>query len=287
MQKIYSDTDLDNIPFSETIYSHGGVASNRPLLMIEPSYKINGEDKTRTQNRSVRASGEQDSKSTARTTPDTKGDATSGPEYKARDKPTSDTKADAKIGETPNSDTKEDPKVAAAASLPDPKEGENAVVKPASKPVSKTDSKSDAKVVPSVSDSSTQKMSGGKQPKSSSSGNVMHKSNIPLVSSSESRVDKSGGLPTTRSRLEGERMPSPVGQPPTSRPILEDNIVLGVALEGSKRTLPIDEGMATPASHGEGKEMAASRNGNGTSNPEKDKKDGEVPTAPSSTSGTQ
>jgi MscS family membrane protein len=28
-----------------------------------------------------------------------------------------------------------------------------------------------------------------------------------------------------------------------SRPAFEDNIVLGVALDGSKRTLPIDEGM--------------------------------------------
>jgi MscS family membrane protein len=27
-----------------------------------------------------------------------------------------------------------------------------------------------------------------------------------------------------------------------SRPVFEDNIVLGVALEGSKRTLPIEEG---------------------------------------------
>jgi MscS family membrane protein len=37
----------------------------------------------------------------------------------------------------------------------------------------------------------------------------------------------------------------PVTNPPKkeSRPAFEDNIVLGVALDGSKRTLPIDEGM--------------------------------------------
>ena len=49
------DADLENIPFADSMYNHGGVPSNRPLLLIEPSYKINGED--RTKGRSSRSAG--------------------------------------------------------------------------------------------------------------------------------------------------------------------------------------------------------------------------------------
>lgn len=289
VQKLYSDTDLENIPFAETIYSRDGVAPNRPLLMIEPPYRINGEEKTRNQNRSARASGEQDGKSSGRPVPE-KGDAkvgaTSVSDYKARETPPSNAKADAKIGETPNPDKKNDPK-AAAASVTDSKGGEHTKVKPTSKSISKRDSKgadmplSDPKGVASVADNSTQKVSDGKQPKSDSFGNITQKFNNPSVSSPESSVEKAGGFTTTQSRQESERIQT------MPRPILEDNIVLGVALEGSKRTLPIDEGMVSPSSQAEGKEMAASRNGNGSPTPEKDKKDGQVPTTPSSTSGNQ
>ena len=45
------DADLENIPFADSIYN----PSNRPLLLIEPSYKINGED--RTKGRSSRSAG--------------------------------------------------------------------------------------------------------------------------------------------------------------------------------------------------------------------------------------
>jgi hypothetical protein len=290
VQKIYGDTDLENVPFADAVFNHGGVASNRPLLMIEPPNRINGEDKIK--NRSVRATAEQDSKTGVRPTPDKKGDAkvepTSVLDHKTKETPTSGTKADNKIGETPNPDPKAELK-SAAASVSDPKGYENATTKPTSKPVSKTNSKgaempfSDPKGMGSVSDNSTQKVSDGKQPKSASFGNVTQKSSSPSVSSSEGSVDK----PIIQSRQEGERMPAPVAQPSTTRPILEDNIVLGVALEGSKRTLPIDEGMVTPPSHAEGKEMAASRNGNGSPTSEKNKKDGHVPTGPSSTSGNQ
>ncbi|MCI13376.1 mechanosensitive ion channel protein 2 chloroplastic-like, partial [Trifolium medium] len=43
----------------------------------------------------------------------------------------------------------------------------------------------------------------------------------------------------------------------------EENIVLGVALEGSKRTLPIDEGI-DPVATQEAKEMASHQGGNGS-----------------------
>jgi MscS family membrane protein len=52
---------------------------------------------------------------------------------------------------------------------------------------------------------------------------------------------------------------------------LEENLVLGVALEGSKRTLPIEEEMDPSPFPIESKELAACRNGGAP--PGKDKKD--------------
>lgn len=70
--------------------------------------------------------------------------------------------------------------------------------------------------------------------------------------------------------------------PSVTRPPLEENIVLGVALEGAKRTLPIEEEeiAASSSMHAEtkDKELAGSRNGAGSSPPiVKEKKDGQMP----------
>ncbi|CAL9158521.1 unnamed protein product [Musa hybrid cultivar] len=59
---------------------------------------------------------------------------------------------------------------------------------------------------------------------------------------------------------EGERVQTMKSQ--VARPAFEDNIVLGVALEGSKRTLPIEEGMGPSSTQLEANELAAGRNGN-------------------------
>ncbi|RWW45072.1 hypothetical protein BHE74_00049120 [Ensete ventricosum] len=59
---------------------------------------------------------------------------------------------------------------------------------------------------------------------------------------------------------EGERVQTM--KPQVARPAFEDNIVLGVALEGSKRTLPIEEGMGPSSTQLEANELAAGRNGN-------------------------
>ncbi|CAN1188748.1 Mechanosensitive ion channel protein 3, chloroplastic [Linum perenne] len=60
VQKIYSDPDLDNIPFADTIFTRSEAAADRPLLLIEPSYKINGEEKVKASGRGVRTSEEKD-----------------------------------------------------------------------------------------------------------------------------------------------------------------------------------------------------------------------------------
>ncbi|XP_007047788.2 PREDICTED: mechanosensitive ion channel protein 2, chloroplastic isoform X1 [Theobroma cacao] len=281
LQKIYSDADLENIPFADSVYSHGGVPSNRPLLLIEPSYKINGED--RIKGRSSRPAGEQDSKTTARPRADTKADkagATQKPDSKAKGAPSIETKADAKIGETPNSDTKEDLKVA-FASTSDLKTDDKVAMKSPSKSVPKKSSNAietyspDQKVLDSISDNSPQnKMVTDKQQKIARQSSKLDN---PSGSSPDAGVDKAGGLrEPLQSKQEGEKLP--VTQPPIARPVLEENIVLGVALEGSKRTLPIEEGM-TP-SPADAKEMAsASRNGSGST--AEDKKDGQVRSSPS------
>lgn len=282
VQKIFSDADLENVPFADTIYNRGGGASNRPLLLIEPPYRINGEDKTKSQTRPSRSSGEQDGKTTPRLTPDMKADSKVSVSSK------SDSKADAKIPETPNSDTRED-KNGAAAHMSDPKVADKVTVKSTSKSFPKTKSKvaeissSEPKVLGSTSDNPTKdrKVSDSKQPKIVGQGNATQNSKIdnPSISSSGGS-DKVGGL--QESKQESNKLPST--QPPVSRPALEENIVLGVALEGSKRTLPIEEGM--PSSQPVVKELTtANRNGNVSSTAEKEKKDCQIPSTRSATSG--
>ncbi|CAM8942966.1 unnamed protein product [Rhodiola kirilowii] len=72
---------------------------------------------------------------------------------------------------------------------------------------------------------------------------------------------------------------------PTSRPPLEENIVLGVALEGSRRTLPIqEEPNPSHVTHEESMEMATARN---TIASVKDKNDSQPPVSPTSATGNQ
>lgn len=78
----------------------------------------------------------------------------------------------------------------------------------------------------------------------------------------------------------------PISPPSVGRPMLEDNIVLGVALEGSKLTLPIEEETTPPSPSptifdSESKELAACRNGNSSTNSNNDKMDDKTPGAPS------
>ena len=332
VQKIYSDADFENIPFADSAFARGGVAPNRPLLLIEPPYRINGEDKTKTQTRSARTNGEQDGKVPLRPTTDTKADAKAGAtpvtdskaretltsekkenvkagatpvtdskvretlasekrenvkagatpvtDSKVRETLASEKKENVKAGETPNTD-KKDPK-SLAASTTDPKMGDKVMVKSASKSGSKTDSKVaevssfETRTQGTISDNSTQNVSDSNQPKKAGVGNARHNSPVP---SSDTANEKSGGFPASpQSKQEDERS--------TSRPALEENIVLGVALEGSKRTLPIEEGTA-PTSTPPEKELAAFRNSNESLAAEKDKKDNQKPTIPSTTSGDQ
>ncbi|XP_024931939.3 mechanosensitive ion channel protein 2, chloroplastic isoform X1 [Ziziphus jujuba] len=280
VQKIYSDADLENIPFADSIYNRGGA---RPFLLIEPPYKINGEEKTKS--RPVRTNGERDGKATVRLASETNTDVKVGPaptsDSKNKETPPSetiDTKADGKLRETTNSNAMVDAK-AGTASNSDPKVGDKEGVKSTPKLNSNAsellDSESD-KATGSTSYTSAQKVSINKQSKSSTSENaIQNSSSKPSSSSLEIGGEKAGGFSTTAQVKQDP-------QPPTSRPALEENIVLEVALEGSKRTLPIEEGMDPPPSHAETTELASRHNGHGSSTVDKDKKDGQFPASPSS-----
>lgn len=191
VQRIYRDADMDNVPFSD-IFTQSRAAPDRPFLLIEPSYKINGEEKTKPSSRPSTNLEEKEGKPVTQVT-------SLEPTTDPNPKPTSEPK-------TPN----------AATPSPSPQPS-------SSQP-------------PSPQPPSPQTLSS--QPPSS-----------PSSSSSSANA----------------------------RTALEDNIVLGVALEGSKRMLPIEDEIepTTSPNLSESKELASCLNGNGgpTSAIAKDQKD--------------
>ncbi|CAA0831205.1 Mechanosensitive ion channel protein 2-chloroplastic [Striga hermonthica] len=219
IQKVFTDSDLDSVPFSDTIFTRGTASSNSPLLLVEPSYKVTGEDKPKSQTRSSRPNGEEDIKVTSKSTLDL-------------DTKTKDDKASPESGQVPKTGPKEDPRITSAS---DPKPNSSP------KPVPSTD---------------TQKT--GQE--------------INLVSSPDSGSRKPENASSTNSHSKQDSRQQPITQ---TKPSLEENIVLGVALEGSKRTLPIEEEMVGPSSSSpeDVKELAKSRSGNRPPVAEKDKND--------------
>ncbi|KAF8406092.1 hypothetical protein HHK36_008172 [Tetracentron sinense] len=325
VQKIYNDADLDNVPFADTIFTRAGGATNRPFLLIEPPYRINGDDKMKSQTRSTRTNEDQDAKVGTMPMSDSNVDAKVGTmptsDSKVGATSTSDSKLNTKVGATSTSDSKVDAKVG-ATSTSDSKADANTEAKSMSNLPSP-----DSKTLVSASDGLDKNNSDKKQPKKAGLGDVRHKSSKvdsppmmtpastppqksqlesldtmvrnskdrnpgaafenPSVSSSGSRGEKSGFSPaTSQAKQEIERLP--VAPPPTpiSRPALEENIVLGVALEGSKRTLPIEEEMDPPIP-AEAKELAGRLNGHGSPSTGKDQKETQIPTVPGTTAGDQ
>lgn len=238
MQKIYSDDDLENIPFVDSLGRGPGTVSNRPLAVIESPYKTNADDKTRNHK-------------TGRTKHDTKTDAKVGPtvvsDSNVRETPLN-SKSDAKAV-TSNSNTNENSK-----------NGESSMVRP-----------SVGKDEPMESDlNATFKGSVGVPPDTSSSNSkasgfalddltqkdlkLRQKTDTDnlISSSSSSNADIAGGHHRPSKQLDERKAAE---QPLSCRTVIEENIVLGVALEGSKRTLPIEDGMDDSIK--DSKEMAA------------------------------
>ncbi|XP_010942788.1 mechanosensitive ion channel protein 2, chloroplastic [Elaeis guineensis] len=184
VQKIYGDADLENIPYSETIFTRSATATNRPFLLIESSLRVNGDDKAK-------------SHTTARTNEEHKSKAATASESKVTPSDNSDKqqKKKANSGDTRSKSNMADPATAPSLSSP---------------PLESLDSVG-----------STSK--AGEKPTSSDAVGE--------------QVDDTSPI---HAKNEGERVPTAAS--PVLRPAFEDNIVLGVALEGSKRTLPIEEG---------------------------------------------
>ncbi|KAG0476563.1 hypothetical protein HPP92_013404 [Vanilla planifolia] len=107
------------------------------------------------------------------------------------------------------------------------------------------------------------------QQKKVSSGDTREKSGK-MDSSTSPTNSSSHSIPTPHVKSSRGEKTAVVSDSPTDqagRPSFEDNIVLGVALEGSKRTLPIEEVIEQSTASAEAKEVGAARNSNGASPP--------------------
>lgn len=224
MQKVRSDADIDNIPFSETIFTHAGSVVNRPLLLIEPPQRINSDDKAKI--RTPRPNEEQAPKSTASSEP----------------KPT--TVID---GATKSSSEKQ---LQPRTTTPRPNEEQ------APKSTTSSDPKH-ATVMDGTSQSSSEK-----QQQLHTTATPRPNEEQALKSTGSSEPKPSAVIDGTTVKNESEK---PASSPSVAKPY-EGNLVLDVAIEGSKRTLPIEEEEIKPVPLPvEASEMAASRSGNGSS----------------------
>lgn len=269
VQKIYSDADLDNIPFTD----RGGMVSNRPLLLIEPPYKINGDDRPKTHSRTMRSSGDQD-KATSRPIPNIKSDAK-----------ISSTSSDSKYKETPSAHRKTDTKADSASIGPETSNKTTAKLSLTSDIDSRKSagaSNTDPKVSDPSPDILAKKSADDKPPTKVGSWKERQTSKDGQSTSPSETTERSGSFtPSSQTKQEDGRLQA---LPSPSRPVLEENIVLGVALEGSKRTLPIEEDIGMPSAPDDVKELASLRNGNGAPASGKDKKDDPVSAPPHSPS---
>lgn len=216
VQKIYGDADIENIPYSETIFTRSATATNRPFLLVEPSPRINGDDKPKS--RPSRANEEQNSKTSAASEPkvtaSSDGTILNNSDKQQRKKTNS--------GDIRSRSNKADTATAPSSSSP----------------------------LESMDPVGSTSKAGGEKP-----------------TSLEAVSEQVEGTSPIHAKNEGERVPTTTT--PVARPSFEDNIVLGVALGGSKRTLPIEEGMGPGPSSSEPNESDKK----GSSSTAKDRKE--------------
>ncbi|KAK9097165.1 hypothetical protein Sjap_022662 [Stephania japonica] len=300
VQKIYTDADMENIPFSEPIYSRPSAANGRRFLLIEPSYKINGEDKLKSQSRSTRKNEDPDNKSAATSVPDSKNEndgkaVETSSELKAGSKAASPS-SDATQVEPPSTSNSKGDHPAALPSL-NSKSDSKVVTKSASHSKSVVDigsnlndSKANA-VDKQLKNSKTSSVD--KEKSASSTSKLQHEveDTSAAINSKDAKLPRAAvekasknlsnghldpgssraGVPQATSHTSNDGEKPSTSPPSTARPALEENIVLGVALDGSRRTLPIEEETtsSTPSPKEE-KELAASHNRNGSASALKD-----------------
>ncbi|KAK7845745.1 mechanosensitive ion channel protein 3 [Quercus suber] len=263
VQKIYSDADLENIPFADTIFSRSRAATNRPFLLIEPpSYRISSDDKSKTSARPTH-NGENDGKVEAVSTPDSKAETKAG--LVSSLDPKTDHKSEAISASDGSSNFK-----ASAMQISDTQTGY---------PVSKSSVQNNSEMLQLKNEN---RGDAGKETAELNSKDVNPLESMAeksLATSQEAGCEKMDiSTATSQVKLDGGRATT---SPSTARPPLEENIVLGVALEGSKRTLPIEEKVAPSPLLAESKELTACRNGSESPLVSKDKKDRQSTAFPS------
>ncbi|KAK7282892.1 hypothetical protein RIF29_11998 [Crotalaria pallida] len=311
VQKIYSEPDSENIPFGDTIFTRSRAAANR-FLLIEPPYKVNGDDKVKPSTRPTRTNEEKDAKIDDTSASDSKGDdnssATSSSSTAVNSKDNKSKSVSEALIQNIGSDNSVEktsktlqPKKESAGdsgkgtSVPLPKIITQSPVPEVSPVVSHESSKGETASTTlsqpkqdeeksSLSSSSEKTSKTLQQPKKESGGDAgkgtknLGQSALPEVSPVNShdsiRLETSSAT-SSQSKQDEEK---PAVSSPSTRPSLEENILLGVALEGSKRTLPIEEDTPSPMP-AESQEFAVQRNGSGPP-ASKDKKDGQMPSFP-------
>ncbi|KAK7311685.1 hypothetical protein RJT34_09975 [Clitoria ternatea] len=270
VQKIYGEAESENIPFGDSIFTRSR-AANRPFLLIEPPYKVNGEDKVKPSTRSSRANEEKDAKVVETMASDTKGDefaaaSMSSPDVNSKDKSKS-------ISEPQIPNMGSDRSV--AKTIQAKKENAGDAAKGIIVPVSKNLAQSavpETSPATSISESQIQNMGSDSsvaktiQAKKENAGDAAKGSSLPvsknLAQSAVLETSPATSHETTSSQSKQDEEKS--SAPSSSvRSSLEENILLGVALEGSKRTLPIDEEMTPSPTPADSQEFAVQRNGSG------------------------
>ncbi|XP_068313957.1 mechanosensitive ion channel protein 3, chloroplastic-like isoform X1 [Pyrus communis] len=255
VQKYYSEGDLENVPFADTIFTRSRAATNRPYLLIEPSYKISSDDKGKASTRTTRTNGEKQAQAEAASPSDSKGsDAKAGPAV-------THTQTDDKAAVTSSSNSSTTSKTSEMPT-PEPQTWN---------PTSDDSVRNNSEMLQSKNESIKYpgKETTGADSRGVSPQKVTAKK--PHVASPEIGSEKADvPLNITQPKQDGEK---PVAAPSTARPPLEENIILGVALEGSKRTLPIEEDMSLSPT-AVSKEFSGSRNGGGSPSVGTDVKDG-------------
>lgn len=243
---------MENIPFADTIFTRSGPSANRPLLLIEPSNRISGDDKNKSSARLMR-NVEKDAKVEAVSTPDSKADTNSGSVSSL------DPKTDHKTPAMSTSETSLDPTASVMQ-------------------------RSDTNTGSLASDGTAQNNSEVLQLKHESTGGAgkgtleLNSEGVTHHASSTVEKPSASSMEAGSERMEISSAPSQtkqacgraVASPTIPMPYLKENIILGVALEGSKRMLPIEEEMASSPTI----ELTAARNGSESPPISNDKKEG-------------
>ncbi|RZC52008.1 hypothetical protein C5167_020439 [Papaver somniferum] len=272
VHKMYKDADMDAVPYSETIFTRTRPSTvDRPYLLIEPSVKVNGDEKLKAQARPLRTAGEEEEEVIAAETPVS---MTSNADIKVPI--AADNKVDDEITSMP-SDTK------VSSNLTDKSSSSTVDSKPSIHDL-KTSSKG---VVPSSS-SESKILSPSKVKENSNKHPSVAETVKTGRTSPESQEDgqvsmdlgsKESGDSTTLVNSVDKQESEKVPVAPPSRPSLEENMVLGVALDDSRQMLPIEEEMESSSQKAaNAKELAASITGNDSSSAGKDKNVGNPPT---------